>query len=52
MEIKDRVEEYLHSLDSVISEKEFITDYDAFYPVQHDLEVLSNMCPEVYPFLT
>ncbi|XP_043262397.1 activating signal cointegrator 1 complex subunit 2 isoform X1 [Colletes gigas] len=45
--IKERVEEYLTFLTSVISEKEFITDYDQFYPVATDLGILSSICPEV-----
>lgn len=49
-EIKECVEEYLTFLTSAISEKEFITDYDQFYPVKSDLKILSNICPEVYPF--
>ncbi|XP_076184054.1 activating signal cointegrator 1 complex subunit 2 [Ptiloglossa arizonensis] len=46
-EIKECVEEYLTFLTSAISEKEFITDYDQFYPVKSDLKILSNICPEV-----
>lgn len=50
-EIKKNVDEYLHLLTNAISEKEFITDYVQFYPVETDLNILSNMCPEVYPFI-
>ncbi|XP_054007569.1 activating signal cointegrator 1 complex subunit 2 [Hylaeus anthracinus] len=46
-EIKNHVEEYLTFLTSAISEKEFITDYDRFYPVTSDLKILSNICAEV-----
>lgn len=49
-EVKERVDEYFNLLSNAISEKEFITDYDQFYPVKSDLTVLSNICPDEYPF--
>ncbi|XP_043524860.1 activating signal cointegrator 1 complex subunit 2 [Frieseomelitta varia] len=45
-EVKERVDEYFNLLSNAISEKEFITDYDQFYPVKSDLTVLSNICPD------
>ncbi|XP_050591798.1 activating signal cointegrator 1 complex subunit 2 [Bombus affinis] len=45
-EVKERVDEYLNLLTLAISEKEFITDYDQFYPVKLDLTILSNICPD------
>lgn len=50
-EVKERVDEYLNLLTLAISEKEFITDYDQFYPVKLDLLILSNFCPDAYPFV-
>lgn len=50
-EVKERVDEYLNLLTLAISEKEFITDYDQFYPVKLDLTILSNICPDAYPFV-
>lgn len=45
-EIKKQVDEYLDLLSSVISEKEFVTDYDQFYPIKSDLYILSTLCPD------
>lgn len=50
-ELKERVDEYLNLLINVISEKEFITDYVQFYPIELDLIVFSQICPDLYPFL-
>lgn len=44
------MDEYLDLLSSVISEKEFVTDYDQFYPIKSDLYILSTLCPDPYPF--
>ncbi|CAL7945548.1 unnamed protein product [Xylocopa violacea] len=46
-EIKERVDDYLNLLNNAISEKEFITDYNQFFPVENDLKQLSIICPEV-----
>ncbi|XP_017787994.1 PREDICTED: activating signal cointegrator 1 complex subunit 2 [Habropoda laboriosa] len=46
-EIKERVDEYFNLLTIAIAEKEFITDYDQFYPVETDMRVLLNICPEI-----
>ncbi|XP_017759307.1 PREDICTED: activating signal cointegrator 1 complex subunit 2 [Eufriesea mexicana] len=45
-ELKERVDEYLNLLINVISEKEFITDYVQFYPIELDLIVFSQICPD------
>nr|XP_034180184.1 activating signal cointegrator 1 complex subunit 2 [Osmia lignaria] len=45
-EIKERMDDYINLLANASSEKEFITDYDRFYPVQRDLMMLLNICPE------
>lgn len=47
VEVKKRIEIYLDHVTNAISEKEFITDYHRFYPVDVDLEILSQICPEV-----
>lgn len=44
------MDEYLDLLSSVISEKEFVTDYDQFYPIKFDLNILSALCSDPYPF--
>ncbi|CAK9817080.1 Activating signal cointegrator 1 complex subunit 2 [Anthophora quadrimaculata] len=46
-EIKKRVDEYFNLLTNAIAEKEFITDYDQFYPVETDMKMLLNICPEI-----
>ncbi|XP_031833003.2 activating signal cointegrator 1 complex subunit 2 [Nomia melanderi] len=46
-DVKEQVEEYFTFLTYAISEKEFITDYDQFYPVESDLKVLSTIYPEL-----
>ncbi|XP_017890260.1 activating signal cointegrator 1 complex subunit 2 isoform X2 [Ceratina calcarata] len=45
--IKKEIDDYLNLLSNAISEKEFITDYDQFYPVKTDLNTISNLCPEI-----
>ncbi|XP_078033960.1 activating signal cointegrator 1 complex subunit 2 [Augochlora pura] len=45
-DIKELVEEYFTFLMYAVSEKEFITDYDQFYPVKRDLDILTNIYPE------
>ncbi|XP_051174553.1 activating signal cointegrator 1 complex subunit 2 [Leptopilina boulardi] len=47
IDMKKRVENYLDHVTNAISEKEFITDYHRFYPIDVDLEILSQICPEV-----
>lgn len=49
-EIRNCIDEYLDSLTNAISEKEFIIDYHQFYPVNLDLEAISKLYPEMYPF--
>lgn len=50
-EIRNCIDEYLNLLMNAISEKEFIIDYHEFYPINVDLETVSTLCPEMYPFL-
>jgi hypothetical protein len=33
---------------NAISEKEFIIDYHKFYPINSDVEIVSNLYPEMY----
>jgi len=33
------------------SEKEFIIDYHQFYPINSDVEIVSKLYPEMYPFV-
>lgn len=49
-EIRNCIDEYLNSLMNAISEKEFIIDYHQFYPIDVDLEIMTKLCPEMYPF--
>lgn len=49
-EVRNCIDEYLNLLMNAISEKEFIIDYHEFYPVNVDLETISILCPEMYPF--
>lgn len=35
---------------NAISEKEFIIDYHQFYPIDVDLEIITKLYPEMYPF--
>lgn len=35
---------------NAISEKEFIMDYHNFYPIDHDLKIISKLHPDMYPF--
>lgn len=47
VELKRRIEHYLDLVTQAISEKEFIADYHQFYPVDVDLEILSQLSPDV-----
>lgn len=49
-EVKNCIDQYIDSLMIAISEREFITDYHKFYPVDHDLKVISKLYSGVYPF--
>ncbi|XP_076642358.1 activating signal cointegrator 1 complex subunit 2 isoform X2 [Halictus rubicundus] len=42
-DIKEQVEEYFTFLMYAILEKEFITDYNQFYPVEEDLNILATI---------
>ncbi|XP_033215315.1 activating signal cointegrator 1 complex subunit 2 isoform X2 [Belonocnema kinseyi] len=46
-DVKNQAENYLNLISHAIAEKEFITDYHRFYPVDDDMEILSQVCPEV-----
>ncbi|KAJ4438457.1 hypothetical protein ANN_14402, partial [Periplaneta americana] len=51
-EVKKYVDDYVGVLTECLSEKVFIRDYHSAYPVDHDLDALSQVCPEMYPLLT
>ncbi|XP_032673044.1 activating signal cointegrator 1 complex subunit 2-like isoform X2 [Odontomachus brunneus] len=46
-EVKNCIDQYLNSLMNTISEKEFIMDYHNFYPIDHDLKVVSKLYPDI-----
>ncbi|XP_033330811.2 activating signal cointegrator 1 complex subunit 2 [Megalopta genalis] len=46
-DIKKLVEEYFAFLMYAVPEREFITDYDQFHPVRQDLDILTNIYPEL-----
>nr|CAD7433128.1 unnamed protein product [Timema monikensis] len=51
MERKNRVEDYMSVLTECLSEKVFMRDYHKYFPVDVDLELLSMVSQEVYPFI-
>jgi hypothetical protein len=36
-------------LTECLSEKVFIRDYHSAYPIDQDLDAMSQVCPEMYP---
>jgi hypothetical protein len=48
-EVKRHVDDYLGVLTECLSEKVFICDYHSAYPVDLDLDAVSQVCQEVYP---
>ncbi|XP_069705636.1 activating signal cointegrator 1 complex subunit 2 [Periplaneta americana] len=46
-EVKKYVDDYVGVLTECLSEKVFIRDYHSAYPVDHDLDALSQVCPEM-----
>lgn len=46
-EIRTCIDEYLNSLMTAISEKEFIMDFHRFYPINVDLDIMTKLCPEL-----
>ncbi|PSN41849.1 hypothetical protein C0J52_16232 [Blattella germanica] len=45
--VKKNVDDYVGILTECLSEKVFITDYHSAYPVDQDLDTLSQLCPEM-----
>lgn len=50
-EIKGCVDNFLAVLSEFLADKVFIQDYNKVYPVDNDLSMLSQICPELYPFM-
>jgi hypothetical protein len=48
-EVKRHVDDYVGVLTECLSEKVFIHDYHSAYPVDQDLDAMSQVCPEMYP---
>ncbi|XP_066597919.1 activating signal cointegrator 1 complex subunit 2 [Prorops nasuta] len=45
--LKMHINDFLELLTNAISETEFINDYNHFYPVDMDIQVLLEICPEI-----
>jgi len=48
-EVKRYVDEYVRVLTECLTERIFICDYHSAYPVDQDLDTMSQVCPEMYP---
>lgn len=48
---KERADEFLNYLTSVISDRHFIMDYNELFPIQDDLEMLHQFTSDMYPFI-
>jgi hypothetical protein len=49
VEVKRYVDDYLGVLTECLTDKIFIHDYHSAYPVDQDLDTMSQVCPEMYP---
>jgi hypothetical protein len=50
VEVKQYVDDYVGVLTECLAEKVFICDYHSAYPIDQDLDTMSQVCPEMYPF--
>jgi hypothetical protein len=48
-EVKRYVDDYVGVLTECLTEKVFIRDYHSLYPIDQDLDAMSQVCPEMYP---
>jgi activating signal cointegrator complex subunit 2 len=48
-EVKRCVDDYVGVLTECLTEKVFIRDYHSSYPIDQDLDAMSQVCPEMYP---
>jgi hypothetical protein len=48
-EVKSYVDDYVGVLTECLTEKMFICDYHSTYPIDQDLDAMSQVCPEMYP---
>lgn len=46
------VEQFVNFLEKAVQEREFIYDYEVVYPVETDLDLVSQISHDVYPFYT
>lgn len=49
-EMKDKADSYISFLTIALSEKEFAIDYNKLYPIDLDLNIITQLCPDMYPF--
>lgn len=49
--IKKLADEYTTVLSDCLADRMFIRDYQLAYPVENDLDVLAQVCPEMYPLM-
>jgi len=49
VEVKRYVDDYVGVLTECLTENIFICDYHSAYPVDQDLDTMSQVCPEMYP---
>lgn len=47
-EVKRHVDDYVGVLTECLTEKVFIRDYHSLYPIDQDLDAMSQVCPEMY----
>ena len=49
VEVKRYVDDFVGVPTECLTEKVFICDYHSAYPVDQDLDTMSQVCPETYP---
>jgi len=42
-------ENYLNVITNSVADRSFIIDYQKFYPIENDLNILNQMCKNLYP---
>lgn len=44
------VEEYINLLTTALEDEKFFFDYHSIYPVKFQIEMINDLCPNLYPF--
>lgn len=47
--MKSRVDHFLELVFNALTESEFMLDYLLHYPIDVDIDILTHICPTMYP---